>query len=52
MEENQEKRMKKKEQKVLEKKIVGLRADELNSKMEPKNGKGEVQVISHGKELQ
>ena len=46
MEENQEKRKKKKELKELEKKILSLRAKEPNSKMESKNRKGEVQVIT------
>ncbi len=45
MEENQ-KRKKKKEHKELQKKILRLRSKGLNSKFEPKNGKGEVQVIT------
>ena len=46
MEENQEKRKLKKEQKELEEKILMLRGKELNSKLEPKNGKGELQVLT------
>ena len=45
MEENQ-KRKKKKEHKELQKKILRLSSKGLNSKFEPKNGKGEVQVIT------
>ena len=45
MEQNQEKRAKKKEQKEYEQKILKLRTKELNSKFELKEGKGEVQVL-------
>ena len=45
-EENKEKRIRKKEQKDYELKILELRARELNSKLEPKEGKGEVQVLT------
>ena len=45
MEQNQEKRAKKKEQKEYEQKILKLRSKELNSKFELKEGKGEVQVL-------
>ena len=44
MEQNQEKR-EKKEQKEYEQKILKLRSKELNSKFEPKEGKGKVQVL-------
>ena len=45
MEQNQEKRAEKKEQKEYEQKILKLRSKELNSKLEFKEGKGEVQVL-------
>ena len=45
MEYNQEKRAEKKEQKEYEQKILKLRSKELNSKLELKEGKGEVQVL-------
>ena len=45
MEQNQEKRAKKKEQKEYEQKILKLRSKELNSKFELKEGKGGVQLL-------
>ena len=42
MEQNQEKRAEKKEQKEYEQKTLKLRSKELNSKLELKEGKGEV----------
>ena len=45
MEQNQEKRAEKKEQKEYEQQILKLRSKELNSKLEFKEGKGEVQVL-------
>ena len=45
MEQNQEKRAEKKEQKEYEQKILKLRLKELNSKLELKEEKGEVQVL-------
>ena len=38
--------MKKKEQIEFEKNILMLRAKELNSKLEPKNGKREFQILT------
>ena len=45
MEQNQEKRVEKKEQKEYEQKILKLRSKELNSKLELKEGKGEVHFL-------
>ena len=45
MEQNQKKREQKMEQKQYEKKILEIRIKELNSKLEEKEGKGEVQVL-------
>ena len=45
MEQSQKKREEKMEQKQYEKKILEVRIKELNSKLEEKEGKGEVQVL-------
>ena len=45
MEQNQRNRAQKREQKQYEKKILQLRIKELSSKLEPKEGKREVQVL-------
>ena len=46
MEQNQIKRKEKMEQKQYKKKILEQRIKELNSKLEEKEGKGEVQVLN------
>ena len=53
MEQNQKKREQKMEQKQYEKKILEIRIKELNSKLEEKEGNGEVQVLQwKGKQLE